>query len=270
MKRRIIITASIILAALGAGAQQATWIWYPGDFEINLGNKMQNRRTERGSFFPPFWRMDSHYVLVDFHKDFNLSQPEKVLFYAEGDYNVKIDGKALPTYPAMMEVPVGKHRINIKVYCQDKVPAIYVKGNTIVSDSSWLVTYEDKEWIDASGKTSDQSGTTWLNAGAWNFNDPKLPPSQFKLDTIPQAPVSIERNGGALLVDFGKETFGYIRLHGMSGNGPVNLYYGESKEEALATASCETLDRIPVDNARPVTTTLKGSRAFRYVYIKPE
>jgi len=65
-------------------------------------------------------------------------------------------------------------------------------------------------------------------------------------------------------VDFGKETFGYIRLHGMSGNGPVNLYYGESKEEALATASCETLDRIPVDNAAG-TTTLKGSRAFRYV-----
>jgi hypothetical protein len=32
-------------------AQQATWIWYPGDFEIWLGNKMQNRRTERGVFF---------------------------------------------------------------------------------------------------------------------------------------------------------------------------------------------------------------------------
>jgi len=31
------------------------------------------------------------------------------------------------------------------------------------------VTYEDKEWIDASGKTSDQSGTTWLNAGAWKL-----------------------------------------------------------------------------------------------------
>ena len=26
----------------------ATWIWYPGDYEIWLGNEMNNRRTERG------------------------------------------------------------------------------------------------------------------------------------------------------------------------------------------------------------------------------
>ena len=32
-----------------ASAQQATWIWYPGDFEINLANKMQNRRTDVGA-----------------------------------------------------------------------------------------------------------------------------------------------------------------------------------------------------------------------------
>lgn len=31
-----------------------TWIWYPGDYEIWLGNQMNNRRTERGAFFPPF------------------------------------------------------------------------------------------------------------------------------------------------------------------------------------------------------------------------
>src|SRR4051812_7313292 len=53
-----------------AEAQTATWIWYPGDFEVWLGNKMQNRRTERGSFLPPFWKLDNHYVLMDFHKVF--------------------------------------------------------------------------------------------------------------------------------------------------------------------------------------------------------
>ena len=29
-----------------------TWIWYPGDFEIWLGNIFNNRRTERGAMFP--------------------------------------------------------------------------------------------------------------------------------------------------------------------------------------------------------------------------
>ena len=270
MKRRIIITASIILAALGAGAQQATWIWYPGDFEVWLGNKMQNRRTERGSFFPPFWRMDNHYVLIDFHKTFHLPQQEQVALFTEGDYNVKIDGRAVTGKPATITVPAGEHKINIKVYCQDRVPAIYVKGNTVVSDSSWLVTYEDKEWIDASGKASDQSGTSWLSAGYWNFNEAQTPPSQYKLTTVPKTAAKIERNGKRWLVDFGSETFGYIKLHGLKGRGVVHLYYGESKEEALSTASCETLDDIAVDQPQPGDKILEGSRAFRYVNIRTD
>src|SRR5512138_545355 len=35
-----------------------TWIWYPGDYEIWLANKMENRRTDRGTFFPVFWKVD--------------------------------------------------------------------------------------------------------------------------------------------------------------------------------------------------------------------
>src|ERR1051325_9290771 len=77
-------------------AQQATWIWYPGDFEIWLGNKMQNRRTERNAFLPPFWKLDSHYPLIDFHKDVNLAEAEEVDLFVEGLYNVKLDGKAIP------------------------------------------------------------------------------------------------------------------------------------------------------------------------------
>src|SRR6476659_8374721 len=79
--------------------QKATWIWYPGDFEINLANKMQNRRTDRGSFFPVFWKMDSHYNLIDFHKNFELSAPEEVNIAVEGTYNIKIDGQALFGFP---------------------------------------------------------------------------------------------------------------------------------------------------------------------------
>ena len=54
--------------ALSATAAAQTWIWYPGDYEIWLGNQMNNRRTERGAFFPPFWKTDSHYVVVEFSK----------------------------------------------------------------------------------------------------------------------------------------------------------------------------------------------------------
>ena len=117
--KRLAAMLLLLLVASSAQAQtasKATWIWYPGDYEIWLGNQMQNRRTERGTFFPVFWRMDSHYVLIDFHKDFDLAQPEEVELRAEGQYNVKLDGKPLTGAPTRLTVPAGKHRINIKVY----------------------------------------------------------------------------------------------------------------------------------------------------------
>ena len=40
----------------------STWIWYPGDFEIWLSNKMQVRRTERVALFL------CHYVFVKLNK----------------------------------------------------------------------------------------------------------------------------------------------------------------------------------------------------------
>lgn len=249
-------------------AQQATWIWYPGDFEIHLANKMQNRRTERGTFFPVFWKMDNHYVLVDFHKVFEVPAPETVAIYVEGEYNVKIDGKSLEGSPKQIAVPAGKHRINIKVFNQANVPAIFVQGKTIVSDTGWLVTFEDKEWIDETGKTSDISATQWLQAGSGHLNAPDQLPSAFRLPVKPITAVSTAKEKQSLLVDFGRETFGYLRLHGLKGAGKISLYYGESKEEAMSTTHCETLDRLTIDHASKKDSTLPSSKAFRFVNIQ--
>lgn len=249
---------------------QATWIWYPGDFEIWLANKMQSRRTERGSFFPPFWKLDGHYVLMDFHKDVVLTEPEQIDVFVEGNYILKLDGKGYEGAPQQVTIPAGKHRINVKVFSTGNVPSIYIKGKTIATDSSWLVTFEDKEWIDETGKTSDISATTWLNAGSWNFNEPAQRPSQFKLAVKPQSAVATTKGNGSLLVDFGKETFGYIRLHGLQGNGKVSLYYGESKEEALATGTCETLDRVVVNLSGKKDSVMELTKAFRFVNIQTE
>lgn len=251
-------------------AQQATWIWYPGDFEVWLGNKMQNRRTERDTFLPPFWKLDSHYPLIDFHRDFDLSSPEEVDISVEGMYNIKLDGKALTGNPSKVAIPAGKHRLSLKVFNQQNVPAIYVKGKTVVSDSSWLLTFEDKEWIDQSGKVSDQSGTTWLNAGFWNFNDSKTLPSAFSLPRLAQHPVQTTVKGHTMLLDFGKETFGFIKLHGLKGSGGLAVYYGESAEEALATDSCETLDHLHISLNDKRDSVIGLSKAFRYVNIQPD
>ena len=263
----------LIIAVLGfmlfggaAKAQKASWIWYPGDYEVWLSNKMQNRRTERGTFLPPFWKLDSHYVLMNFHKYFELTEPEDAKLYVEGQYNVSLDGKTIRGYPKIIHIPAGKHRISLKVYNQANVPAIFVQGTHLVSDTSWLVTYEDKEWIDASGKTSDVSATKYLLAGSWDFTDPAVLPSTYHLPVEEHKAASIDKKPHSMFVDFGKETFGYIKLNGLKGKGKVSFYFGESPEEAQDTARCELADKVDIDQ-QSGDYTFTGSRAFRYVSI---
>lgn len=273
-----------VASLMAAGAMAQTWIWYPGDFEIWLGNRMNNNRTERGAFFPPFWKTDSHYVTVEFSKALDLAEPETITIAAEGKYNVKLDGKLQFGMPSTFELPAGKHNLNIKVWNQATPPAIYVKGKTVNSDNTWRVTYEDKEWIDESGKASDTSATMYADAGYWNFNDKDNPPSAYTLELQPMEYVAVEQKtaDGGRLYDFGKETFGRVVLKNTTGNGVVNIYYGESPEEALDLAYCETLDKIKftpdevIDLATNAVSKKSGeyaldnTKAFRYVYVAPE
>lgn len=272
MKHRICLFLALAASLFvnQAQAQKASWIWYPGDFDIYMSNVMQNRRTERGSFFPVFWKMDSHYVLVDFHKEFTLTEPEEVKLYVEGTYNVKIDGQAISGFPKTIKIPAGKHKLSLKVYNQAQVPAIFVQGKTVISDETWLSTFEDKEWIDASGKTSDKSGTTFVSAGSWHFTDPLIAPSAFKLPVTPHAATKIEKANQGTLSDFGKETFGFIKVHGLRGKGRMSIYYGESREEALSTDKCETLDYLDIDLSAKKDSIMPLSKAFRYVNAQYE
>ena len=77
-----------------------------------------------------------------------------------------------------------------------------------------------------------------------------------RLPTLRQEPVAQESIGEGMLYDFGRETFGYVRLSGLV--GVAHLYYGESREEALDKDHCETLDIVS-------THQELGSKAFRYV-----
>lgn len=267
--KKIFVILLIAISFQTTKASEATWMWYPGDYEIWLANKMQLERTERNTFFPPFWRMYSHYNLVDFYKILDLKNDEQIEIYVEGRYNVKVDGKFISGTPNKVVIPADAKDIHIKVFSLDKVPAVFVNGETIKSDTTWRITYEDLEWIDESGKASDISVTEWVKVGTWNFNKPTDLPSEFKLATKPKDAVSSTPEDEGYLVDFGEETFGFLKFHGLKGEGKIMVYYGESKEEALSTKHCETLDEIFI-KSEDNELTLPTSKAFRYVYVVPE
>ncbi len=241
-----------------------TWIWYPGDFEIWLGNIFNNRRTERGAMFPPFWKQDSHYVTVEFSKAFNLQESETITIACEGQFNFQLDGKLL--FPSTTyTIPAGAHKLNLKVWNQATPPALFIKGKTIVTDSTWLATYEDKLWIDENG-VAHGSGI-YVPAASWCFNSPDTPPSSYHLEREEHRPLScIATATGGTLYDFGKETFGYLKVKGLQGT--IRIYYGESPEEAQDKEHCETLDVLTSDGTHQ--TSHLASKAFRYVYIEKE
>lgn len=234
---------------------KATWIWYPGDFEIWLGNIFNNRRTERGAMFPPFWKQDSHYVTVEFSRKIELEQEEMITIACEGQFNLMLDGKLQFGQPRTFTIPQGKHKLNLKVWNQSTPPALFIEGKTIHTDATWLATYEDKIWIDENG-VAHGSGI-YVPAASWNFNSMETPPSSYHLITKEQRPVR-EKDG---LYDFGKETFGYLKVKGLKGR--IHIYYGESAEEALDKEHCETLDILSEGGKL-------DSKAFRYVYIEKE
>ena len=253
---------------------KATWIWYPGDFEVWLGNIFNNRRTERGAMFPPFWKQDSHYPTVEFTTTVDIEESEDITIVAEGHYNLAVDGKL----QTVCTIPAGRHRLSIKVWNQATPPALFVSGRTIHSDASWLTTYEDKIWIDENG-VAHGSGI-YVPVGSWNFNNSDMPPSQFHLECREQCPVVATIPDGdcnatlwpklkepsGILYDFGCETFGYLKVKDLQGT--LRVYYGESREEALDKEHCETLDVLSCGVGGGFTVA--SSKAFRFVYIEPE
>ena len=256
----------------------STWIWYPGDFEVWLGNIFNNRRTERGTMFPPFWKQDSHYVTVEFTKTVEVKEEqEEIEIFAEGQYNFSMDGK-LQFPSSIQRVPQGTHKLSLKVWNQATPPALYIKGKTIHTDASWQVTYEDKLWIDENG-VAHGSGI-YVPAGCWHFDSPDAPPSTCHLEREERRPVCCDiiatnKTGadgtGGVLYDFGRETFGYLKVKGL--RGTIRIYYGESREEALDKKHCETLDVLngPVcSDGVAKNIILASSKAFRYVYIEKD
>ena len=214
--------------------------------------------------FPPFWKQDSHYVTVEFSKAFNLQKSETITIVCEGQFNFQLDGKLL--FPSTTyTIPAGAHKLNLKVWNQATPPALFIKGKTIITDSTWLATYEDKLWIDENG-VAHGSGI-YVPAASWCFDSPDTPPSSYHLEREEHRPVSCSTTAtGGTLYDFGKETFGYLKVKDFQGS--IRIYYGESPEEAQDKEHCETLDVLTSDVTHQ--TPHLASKAFRYVYIEKE
>ena len=255
------LTFVALLSNIRAQTSQASWIWYPGDFELWASSKIQALRTIRGTPYPPFWRLDRHNPLITFTKTVDLDADETVDICVEGQYFVTIDGKKIfEENIKTIALTKGKRSIRIVSYNLETPPAIWVQGKTVVSDNTWMVSpYSPSGW-----SVAHYTPAT-VEADSWIFDSPDNRPSMYQLATKPQMPVKITKGGKTMLVDFGCETFGFFKLHGLKGTGNLTAWYGESEEEALSGREAETYDVFR--NLQSATTDFIAgvSRAFRYI-----
>ncbi|MDR3261930.1 MAG: alpha-rhamnosidase [Tannerella sp.] len=254
MNKRFLLIFSIVVLAMPATAQspKALWIWYPGDFELWLSSNIQVERTERGVFYPPFWRMDRHTPLITFSKTVELEQDETVDIRVEGSFNLKIDGRFVYDNKEQILLPKGKHDILFLVYNTVTPPSVWVRGKTFVSDKTWKVSTQNKQSV---------------QADAWIFDEPENKPSAYALATTPLLPASADVTQQSAFVDFGKETFGYLKLHGLKGKGTITARYGESEAEAKSGEQAETWDVFEISQSGEADFTSDKSNAFRYVHL---
>ncbi|MCK9410978.1 MAG: hypothetical protein M0Q53_01675 [Prolixibacteraceae bacterium] len=254
--KTIKIVAIFVLLSLSAFSQENTnisskWIWYPGDFEVWLHREVGGRRQERGQAYPPFWRVDSPYGLVRFEKMYESSKSDTIRIYADGRYHVRIDGKVVYDFdPKKLVLPAGKHRLHFLVENYKTFPSLLVQGKTVFTNEGWQVTIQDQ---------------IFYPAASGNFTEVGLPPSTFHLDYVPITSKILEKGANSMLVDFGKETFGKVIVEKVKGKGKLRMYFGETRQEAMAETQAETFDYLDINRSVNKNDTT-AAHAFRYIY----
>lgn len=224
------------------------WIWYPGDFEIWLSNRVNTRRIEKGAVIPPFWRMDTCYPLVLFKKEFVAKEDDIISIAAEGCFNVKLNGRYLYDAKESFLVERGKNIVEILVYNPTGLPALRLDGRELQTDGSFYAGCQDTKFVFAG-------------------SNPKLlgesSPGSFRLPTRPVLPVRKLSVGGRTVFDFGREMMAFLIFDAR--DEVVTAVYGETVEEASEPKEAEVIETSEVCCGQFRSAY---SRAFRFVSVE--
>jgi len=219
----------------------ASWICYPDDFELWLHKEVSIRRDERLTVIPPFFRMDTHYTSVKFRKWVQLQKEEQVTLFADGVYNIAINDRYLYGNPISFALPAGKHLVIVSVVSDQAVPAIFAEGAGFNSDETWEVSINNHIWHPASKLP---------------FHSLEDKPSDFKLTTQSIFPSFTEQlllsesSDNSVLLDFGKESFGYVFLHRFAAAASFNCIMGNLKKRRwLLPAVKPTMSLLSIINS---------------------
>lgn len=223
------------------------WIWHYGDYEIFHTMNVHLRREERGYHRPPFWKISTPYASVKFKKQIEC-ESGYLICHINGNGHVAIDNVCYPE-KTRIELTPGAHKVEVHVSNHGGLPAVFIESNVCPSDESWTCNHFAGDFAPVG-----------YNA---HFCRADQNPEEFPFAYKTVLPVAKEDTDGGVLYDFGTELFGYLNLCGADEKDELDIFYGESREEALDTAYSYITDRVSGKGAYRLK-----QRAFRYVHVK--
>ncbi len=223
--------------------KQSKWMWYYGDFELYHSQKLHVRRVERNVVYPAFWRLPEIYTSVRFRKKITLQDEEHFSVTVNGMGFVMV-ANVKYVFGNEIVLSAGEYTIEIIVCNLSGLPAVYIDGETIVSDETWDVDCYNFNW--------KKAGTNKL------YTDKNISPDVFNFSYRRIMP-KITVEGGGILYDCGEETFAAVTVKHIA--RPVTLFFGETKSEALDTEYSYLFE-----NACRSGEGFEA-KGFRYIYI---
>lgn len=224
----------------------AKWIWHYGEFEIYHNMKVHSRRRDYEAEYPPFWQLATVYPRINFLKQFSNEEPFTFKVHATASGSVVLDNRRYPLGSDIVAHP-GAHLIKIELLNAQGLSSAYIDSDGLVTDESWV-----------SNNAVDDNAPVGCTPA---FTTLKHNPTEFPFEYRDISPVSSEDIDSGILYDFGKETFGPVKVSAPSDEEFV-IRFGESHNEALD----------PVEAV--IRYTLKGKKeyeipavAFRYIFV---
>nr|WP_305135394.1 alpha-L-rhamnosidase [uncultured Schaedlerella sp.] len=222
------------------------WIWYHGDFELYHAMKQNFSRVERGYGWPAFWKSEGFRNRVVFRKEYILEKETTFCVCSKAVGYVLAGEKK---YPFGTEITCGPGKIKISVHAGriETFPSIYIKGEVIYSDKTWLA--------------EDYTNPPAAAGYSRYFTDENQDPSSWDYSEAVYMPVSAENYEHGVLYEFETELTAVLEIKYKNGYRPLTVCCGESKEEALDREHCYY-------SWNPDPKTGRCPRcAVRYVYI---
>ena len=200
----------------------AYWIWYPGDMELYFALKQNFSRVERGYGWPAFWKSEGFRNRVVFRRSYTLAQETCFTVFSRAVGYVLVDDKKYP-FGAEIICPAGEHRISVHAGRIDAFPSVYIDGDVVYSDRSWMA--EDYAAPPVPAGISRYFTDLGQDTTRWPYREQLY------------HPVSVTQVDDGWLYEFETELTAALQVEAPFAPD-LRVYCGESQEEALDREHC--------------------------------